>query len=263
MGARRQGIIGRQAGMPLKTFTLAERPEREDEFERFAEAGCPSFLRQRDALGSGRLWPSLFTTFARYQILLFDGDKVVGVAHSAPIAWDGTPAGLPESIAGILESATGTAKPGRRPTALAALTAITAGHEGRGFGAELLKAMQALAREHGLGTLVASVRPSQKARYPLAPMERYVRWTRPDGAPLDPWIRAHWRLGAEIVRVVARTLMIEGTVDQWQDWTEMAFPDSGPYVVPGALQPVVIDRDREEGRYEDPNVWMVHRPPRS
>ena len=29
-------------------------------------------------------------------------------------------------------------------------------------------------------------------------------------------------------------------------------------VVPGALQPVVIDRERDEGRDEDPNVWMVH-----
>jgi len=39
----------------------------------------------------------------------------------------------------------------------------------------------------------------------------------------------------------------------------MRFPDSGPYVVPGALQPVRIDREADEGRYEDPNVWMRHR----
>jgi hypothetical protein len=244
--------------MPLKTFTLDERPEREDEFERFAEAGWPRFLRQRDALGGGRFWPALFSTFARHQLLLFDGDKVVGVGHAAPIAWDGTPAGLPESVAGILENATESAAVGRGPTALAALAVITAGHEGRGFATELLKAMQGLARAHGLGALVVPVRPTQKARYPLAPMERYVRWTRPDGAPLDPWIRSHWRLGGEIVRVTPRALAIEGRVAEWEDWTEMAFPDSGPYVVPGALQPVLIDRERDHGRYEDPNVWMVH-----
>ena len=38
----------------------------------------------------------------------------------------------------------------------------------------------------------------------------------------------------------------------------MTFPDSGPYVVAGALQPVVIDRERDQSRYEDPNVWMRH-----
>lgn len=85
-----------------------------------------------------------------------------------------------------------------------------------------------------------------------------MRWTRADGAPIDPWIRVHWRLGAEIVRVIPRPLVIVGSVAEWEEWTEMAFPDSGPYVVPGALQPVLIDRERDEGRYEDPNVWMHH-----
>jgi hypothetical protein len=244
--------------MPLKTFTLAERAEREDEFERFAAVGWPRFLRQHDALGSGRLWPALYTTFTHYQLLLFDGDRIVGVGHTVPIAWDGAPAGLPESMAAILANATETAAAGRRPTALSALAVITAGAEGRGLGGELLKAMQSLARGQGLASLVAPVRPTGKTQYPLAPMERYARWTRPDGAPFDPWIRTHWRLGGEIVRVAPRTLVIEGTVAQWEEWTGMAFPDTGPYLVPGALQPVLVDRERDQGRYEDPNVWMVH-----
>ena len=44
----------------------------------------------------------------------------------------------------------------------------------------------------------------------------------------------------------------------WEQWTEMAFPESGTYVVPGALVPVEIDRDRDAGLYVEPNVWMVH-----
>ena len=38
----------------------------------------------------------------------------------------------------------------------------------------------------------------------------------------------------------------------------MAFPDSGEYVVEGALVPVEIDRDADVGRYVEPNVWMRH-----
>ena len=39
----------------------------------------------------------------------------------------------------------------------------------------------------------------------------------------------------------------------------MAFPESGvDYVVPAALVPVRIDRERDLGRYEEPNVWMRH-----
>jgi GNAT superfamily N-acetyltransferase len=245
--------------MPLKTYTLRERPELEDEFERFAEAGWPRFLRQRDELGCGRYWPELFGTFADFQLILFDGDRPVGIGHAVPFVWDGRPQELPDSIAEILENAVAAHRNGHRPTALSALAAITApGQRGRGFSTELIKAMTALARPHGLGALVAPVRPTLKVSYPLAPMDRYVRWTRADGAPLDPWIRVHWRLGAEIVRVISRALVIAGTIAEWEEWTEMSYPDSGPYVVPGALQPVMIDRERDEGRYEDPNVWMHH-----
>ena len=120
--------------------------------------------------------------------------------------------------------------------------------------------MRAIAGAHGLAELVAPVRPPLKASYPLAPMERYAGWRRADGALLDPWLRVHERLGAEVVRIAPRTLVIVGTVAEWEEWTGMRFPDSGPYVVPGALQPVLIDHGRDEGRYDDPNVWMRHPP---
>jgi hypothetical protein len=115
-----------------------------------------------------------------------------------------------------------------------------------------------LARAHRLPALLAPVRPAAKAAYPLAPMERYVRWETDDGLPLDPWLRVHARLGADILAVAPRTLVIEGPVADWERWTSLRFPDSGPYVVPGALQPVVVDRERDLVRYEDPNVWMRH-----
>jgi hypothetical protein len=175
-----------------------------------------------------------------------------------PVAWDGTPTGLPDSIAGILENAVKPRASGHGATALVALAVITAGSEGQGYGSEMLRAMRSLTLEHGLDALVVPVRPTLKASYPLTPMERYVRWSRPDGAPLDPWVRLHWRLGAEIVGIAPRTLVIAGTVAQWEEWTGMAFPDSGSYVIPGALQPLTIDRERDEGRYEEPNVWMLH-----
>jgi hypothetical protein len=38
----------------------------------------------------------------------------------------------------------------------------------------------------------------------------------------------------------------------------MAFPESGSYVVEGALVPVEIDRTRDVGSYVEPNVWMRH-----
>jgi GNAT superfamily N-acetyltransferase len=245
--------------MPLKTFTLAERPEREADFEDLATSGWPRFLRQRDALGLGEHWPSLFTTWADYQLVVLDGLRTLAVGHTVPISWDGTVDDLPDSIAAILARADTDTHTGRPPTALSALAALVAPAErGRGVATVLLRAMAGLAAATRLRHLVAPVRPTLKDRYPLAPMERYARWTREDGGPLDPWMRTHWRLGAETLRVMPRSLVIVGTVREWEGWTEMRFPESGDYVVPGALQPVRIDRDANEGRYEDPNVWMRH-----
>jgi hypothetical protein len=44
----------------------------------------------------------------------------------------------------------------------------------------------------------------------------------------------------------------------WEAWTGLAFPESGAYVVPGALTPLEIDRDRDVGWNVEPNVWMRH-----
>ena len=245
--------------MPLKTFTLAEQPDREQDFDDLADAGWPRFMRQRDELGLGAHWPDLFIQWADYQLVVMEGLKTLAVGHTIPISWDGTPGDLPDSMAAILARAADDLAKSRPPTALSALAALVApAHRGKGVSEILLRAMQDLARNTRATSLIAPVRPTMKDRYPLAPMERYVRWTREDGGPVDPWIRTHWRLGAEALKVIPRAMVIAGSIAQWEDWTGMRFPDSGDYVVPGALQPVTIDRDRDEGRYEDPNVWMKH-----
>ncbi len=249
-----------RAPAAIKAYTLREKPDLEPDFDRLAAEGSPRFLRQRDALGSGRLWPSLFTTWSDFQVALYDdAGTVLAVGHTVPLVWDGSPEGLPESIAGILAAAARAREEGVRPTALAALAAFVAReHQGRGLSRRLVEAMRFVAQVHGLGAFVASVRPSLKAMYPLAPMARYITWSTEGGELFDPWMRVHARLGAAVLRVGPATLAIAGTVREWEEWTDLRFSDSGPYVVPGALQPVMIDRARDEGRYEDPNVWMHH-----
>jgi GNAT superfamily N-acetyltransferase len=246
--------------VPFKAFTLRERPELEDEYDRLADVSWPRFLRQRDSLGYGPYWPQLFTTWRDWQLLLIDGmGPTIAVTHAVPLVWAGTVEDLPSSIADILRRAESDHAAGRPPTALCALAVmIDPRYRGQGMSPVAVRAMVDAARARGLRSLIAPVRPASKSAYPLAPLERYVRWENEDGLPLDPWIRVHTRMGAHILGVAPRTIVIEGTVENWERWTDMRFPDSGSYVVPGALQPVVIDRERDEGRYDDPNVWMRH-----
>jgi hypothetical protein len=53
-------------------------------------------------------------------------------------------------------------------------------------------------------------------------------------------------------------MVVEAPLAQWEEWTGLDFPVSGPFVVPGAFNPVRIDRARQRGLYVEPNVWMRH-----
>ncbi len=97
-----------------------------------------------------------------------------------------------------------------------------------------------------------------KSLYPLTPMERYVEWRREDGFLFDPWMRVHERLGAKIVRIAPESMKITGSIAEWERWARMRFPESGEYVVEGALGPVSMDVERNLGTYVEPNVWMRH-----
>lgn len=118
--------------------------------------------------------------------------------------------------------------------------------------------MRDIAQRNGLHRLIAPVRPSWKHRYPLTPIENYVRWRRADGQLLDPWMRTHERLGARVATPLPRSLRITGTVPDWESWTDLAYPESGDYVFPGGLATVHIDRKADRGTYQEPNVWLIH-----
>lgn len=179
--------------------------------------------------------------------------------QSIPCSWDGTVAGLPDGIDGLIERSFRQREEGEAPTTLSALQiAILPEHQSKGLSRVMVEAMAGIAAEHGLGDLIAPVRPSWKERYPLTPIDRYVRWTRDDGMPFDPWIRVHHRLGGEILRPEPRSLRITGSVAEWEEWTEMRFPEGGEYVFPHGLAPVLIERDADLGTYFEPNVWMRH-----
>ena len=89
-------------------------------------------------------------------------------------------------------------------------------------------------------------------------MENYIKWKNEQGLPFDAWLRVHARLNAEIVKVCSQAMLIEGTISEWEEWTKMKFPESGEYIVPGALVPVDINIASNRGTYIEPNVWMNH-----
>jgi GNAT superfamily N-acetyltransferase len=240
----------------LEIVTAAERPDlwAQARRERLFDDVWPEYNMHGNE--SGAYFGALVPRFAHFQALFLDqrSDKIIGRGRAIPFRWDGSLADLPPGIdaVGLRAIADDAA-----PTALSALAAeVDREYQGLGLSHLVIQFMAELARENGLRYLVAPVRPSWKDRYPLTPIDRYAAWRRPDGLPLDPWLRVHVRIGGQILRPEPRSMRIVAPVADWQAWTGLAFPEDGPYVFPGGLAPLAVAAGT--GDYWEPNVWITH-----
>jgi GNAT superfamily N-acetyltransferase len=244
------GVIG------YSVVSLAERPDLRERLP--FGAGWPEFIFHDPV--ARRLMPDVDRLFADFNLALLGGDDaVVAGGWGVPLSWDGTVAGLPAGWDGALERAVEGNAAGTAPDTICAMASeVVAGHRGEGLGGAVLRALRACGADHGLTRMNAPARPTLKDRYPLTPIERYAGWADPDGVPFDPWLRTHHRCGARVLAPVAEAMRIAGTVAEWEEWTGMALPESGSYVVPDALAPLTVDRERDEAVYVEPGVWMLH-----
>lgn len=238
--------------------TYARRPDLVASARGVNGSAWPEFMFH-DAVAD-RLWNRLEGTFADYQTMWFDENEgVAAVGNTVPLIWDGTLEHLPLGWDDAFERAVNDYDAGREPTTLCAIQAtVDRSLQGNGLSRMVLRGMRHRAAQAGLTTLIAPVRPTLKSQYPLTPMEHYIQWTQPDGSPFDPWLRTHWRLGAQIVKVANPSMLIESTIAEWEEWTKLRFPETGPYIVPGALNPIEINVAADRGSYIEPNVWMQH-----
>jgi GNAT superfamily N-acetyltransferase len=216
-----------------------------------------------DAILNG-LFGRVISEYAEYHFYVWDDerDEVVGAGDAIPATWDGDASTLlDDGVDGVVEARFAVDTP--PPNVLCALQILIAPeYRGQALSSRMIQRMAEIGSAHKLDTLIAPVRPNLKHSYPLTPIERYIEWRRPDGTLFDPWLRTHERLGAKIAKVAPESMRVTGTVAEWEEWTKLLFPETGSYVVPGALVPVEINCERNEGLYLEPNVWMVHRPPR-
>jgi len=244
--------------MTVRLLTWAERPD-------LAERGPPSNAVWPEYNLHGDVfdewWGRLLEELPEYQFALYDESAgvVLAEAHTGPLSWNGDDATLPDGIDDALRRVIAARRAGRPCDTLCALAAeVSPGARQRGLARELLNGMRELADRYWLRRLIAPVRPSWKARYPLAAIERYVGWRRADGALLDPWMRLHERLGARVATPLPESMLISGTVAEWESWTGLALPESGDYVFPAGLAPLHVDREADRATYWEPNVWMIH-----
>jgi hypothetical protein len=191
--------------------------------------------------------------------LLHDG-RVAAGGWGVPFVWDGTAAGLPEGYRTTLVAAVEDREAGRVANTFGFMAAAVARQfDKQGLAGRALEALTQRASGAGLAHVVAPIRPTLKHRYPQVAMSEYMTWVRDDGLSIDPWIRTHQRMGAAILGPAPNSMVICGSVREWEQWAEMPFPVSGAYVVPDALNLLEVDREHDRAVYCEENLWVQHR----
>jgi GNAT superfamily N-acetyltransferase len=239
----------------MRLVRYADRPDlRAIRFETLVRHTFPEYMNHNEP--GGRYWGRLYNEYPDFQLGLVDGDELVAELHSVPTPWDGSAEDLPS---GWDEAFTRAFESDREADVLCALAiSVRPDQQGRQLSSRMLDGMRRAAVEHGLRELIAPVRPTKKAEYPLVPIERYVEWRREDGSHFDPWIRLHKRVGGTILAAAPQSMVIEAPAAEWEEWCGMRFPQDGDYVVPGMLAPLVVSGG--VGRHVEPNVWLRHPP---
>lgn len=197
--------------------------------------------------------------FGEFAIFVLHDGRVAAGGWGVPFVWDETRDGLPEGYRTTLVASVEDHEAGRTPNSLSFMAAaVAAEFDRRGLAARVLEALSERASAAGLAHVVAPLRPTLKHRYPQIAMSEYMTWVREDGLSIDPWIRTHQRIGAALLRPAPDSMVVSGTVAEWEQWAEMVFPASGAYVVPGALNLVEVDREQDRAVYREENLWVQH-----
>lgn len=241
----------------IALVSAADRPDLVEAAETMSIGLWPAWLKTEALLA---YWDDLYTpALAPFQTFAMDDTTgaVVAVGNSIPFLQQGP---LPDTgWDWVMESGALAARHGTPVDSLSALAVtINPDYRGSGLATRMLDAMKPPAKAAGLTNMVAPVRPTLKSRYPLQDFATYCGWRRPDGLPFDPWLRTHEQLGATIIAPALASMTVTAPIEQWETWTSLRFPASGPYAIPGALSPLEIDLTAGSGTYREPNLWMRH-----
>lgn len=241
----------------MRVFTHKERPDLEEKLNDFGDDLWIELIFHTEY--GYHYYHHVWSTFADFNFYLGDDEEnIVAAGIAIPLVWDGQVEHLPQGWDDALKQGVLNHERGIQPNTLCALaTMVRKSKHGQGLSKYVIRAMKTLALKHGLFQFIAPVRPTQKHQYPLTPMERYMSWKREDESPFDPWLRAHWKEGGIIAKSAPKSMVTKGSVSQFEQWAKMQFPESGTYVVPGALHTVTINREEDTALYEEPNVWVV------
>ncbi|KAB8249280.1 hypothetical protein BDV35DRAFT_378392 [Aspergillus flavus] len=183
--------------------------------------------------------------YAIVQIDDYDQEHIIACGRSLPFYWPelakvGGKIGLAQHPK-VLHTLPDEART-EPPNALSAISiTVSPEYRSRGLAEALILAMKQAAIERNFDAMVVPQRPTRKSEFPTTDMIDYILWPattvathspgttvrKPDSnLPFDPWLRKHARLGAKVIKVARRSMRVEGSVEEWQQWTGVNIPQT-------------------------------------
>ena len=244
--------------MNYKVVNFKERPDLFDLQEDICGKAFPEFLYYGEI--AAKYWEKMITYYREYQLMLLEEDQIIAVINCMPMNLDMPDEQLPEGAFDWgIEKGIEDFESGKKINAVMGVQiVIPEEHQGKGISSIAVEELKNMCTSKRIARIIIPVRPTLKSKYAINNIDDYIKWVNNEGMPFDPWLRVHVRKGARIINACRKAVIVKGTVDQWEAWTKMQFPESGEYLVDGALCPVVINRENNLGTYVEPNVWISY-----
>jgi len=163
---------------------VSDQPELAAVIDSFGDANFPRFIQQaRSPIAfpnEGVDWPTLYERWPDYQFVLRDdaSGELIASGNCVPLYVQDVFSDLSEhGWDWCISEAFKCHDAGRSPNTLAALAiCVSPAARGSGVGSCAIAAMRGIACQRGFRHLIAPVRPTLKAMYPLISIDEYVTW---------------------------------------------------------------------------------------
>lgn len=247
--------------MNYKVVSFKERLDLYDKQEEICGNAFPTFLYYSEI--AAKTWEKMIEYYKEYQLLFLHDENIVCVFNCMPMNLDFTDEELPEEAFNWgLEKGIEDFENGKEiNAALGVQIIIPSKYQGKGISSIAVVEIKKMCAQKGIKKLIIPIRPTLKSKYPINDMDNYINWKNEKGLPFDPWLRVHVKQKGKIISSCKKAVEIKGTIKQWETWTNMKFPESGWYVIEGALCPIKINTKKNLGIYIEPNVWVSHEIP--
>ena len=254
----KNGLYNKKKIANYNIVSLADRYDLFEQQNEISDEVWPEFILHDSVTVSH--WMLFINTFKKCQLLIMDETEILAIINTVPLHFDGDINKLPdEGWSWGIKKSISDYDAGIEPNILMGVQiVINKKYQGKGLSSIGVREMSKLAMKNGFERLIVPVRPSNKHNYPLIPMEDYIMWKKDHSLPFDNWLRVHIKTGGKMIKICSQSMYVSGSIDEWKEWTELDFPGSGSYIIPGALNPISIDTSKNQGIYIEPNVWVLH-----